>query len=316
MGNAPVDVLAHVDEKFLQKYELHKADFNPVDADTFTAIADECTFEGMEAGGSCANTAWALGKMGKHVYFIGHIGEDPAGKHFYGEMQNAKVEMPAPKTGSRTMEIFVLITPDGERTFVSRGVTAHITPSMISEDILNKSNWLVLEGYTLLDQATAVLKAIELAQKCDCKIAFTISADFVIHAQHEFIVEHILPHIDLFLANEEEFALLNEYISRLPREVKEPLRSKLADIDLLITYSEKGACLISKDNEEFFVGTEAKTVVDATGAGDAFAAGFLCKYLEGDTEGGLNLGHLIAGEVIGQLGGRLKNWPKFKQKIA
>ncbi|MAI07531.1 MAG: hypothetical protein CMF61_01095 [Magnetococcales bacterium] len=317
MGNSPVDILTHVEEDILTKYNLNKADFNPVDAETFMKIADECTFVGMEAGGSCANTAWALGKMHKHVYFIGHVGQDPAGKHFHAEMEAAKVEMPEPQTGSRTMEIFVLITPDGERTFVSRGVTAFITPEMVQEETLNKSNWLLLEGYTLLDQTSAVTTALELAPRCHCKVAFTISADFIIHAQHSFIMETILPKIDLFIANEEEFELLQEYIAKLPEEKRTALEAKLNSIDLLVTKSEKGASLYSK-GVETFVETTPKKMLDATGAGDAFAAGFFCKYLEGDAQGGLELGHTIAGEVISQLGARLKNWPSVnvKQKTA
>lgn len=317
MGNSPVDILTHVEESLLTKYNLNKADFNPVDAETFIKIADECTFVGMEAGGSCANTAWSLGKMNKHVYFIGHVGQDPAGKHFYSEMKQANVEMPEPQKDSRTMEIFVLITPDGERTFVSRGVTAFITPDMVQEETLNKSNWLLLEGYTLLDQTPAVTKALELAPTCNCKIAFTISADFIIHAQHSFIMEDILPKIDLFIANEEEFELLQEYIAKLPEEKRTALNAKMNSIDLLVTKSEKGASLISK-GAETFVATTPQKMLDATGAGDAFAAGFFCKYLENNIQGGLELGNAIAGEVIGQLGARLKQWPNINsnQKTA
>jgi sugar/nucleoside kinase (ribokinase family) len=310
LGNSPVDILTHVKEDFLQKYSLNKADFNPVDAETFTKISEECTFEGMEAGGSCANTAWALGKMNKNIHFIGHVGQDPAGKHFFHEMQNAGVSMLEPQKGSRTMEIFVLITPDGERTFVSRGVTAFITPEMLQKETFDKSNWLFIEGYTLLDQTDAVLKSIKLAQTSNCKIAFTISADFIIHAQHEVMFESILPNLDLFIANDEEHKLLQEYIAKLPEDKKAHILHKLKSIQLLITHNEKGAEFINK-GQKTFLPTEPKKVLDATGAGDAFAAGFLAKFLENDTSGGLTLGHLMAGEVISQLGGRLKDWSKI-----
>lgn len=309
-GNSPVDMLTHVEEDFIKKYNLNKADFNPIDAETFIKIAEECTFEGMEAGGSCANTAWALGKLNKNVYFIGHVGEDPSGKHFFNEMQNADITMPIPQENSNTMEIFVLITPDGERTFVSRGVTAFITPEMIQKDILEKSNWLLLEGYTLLDQEESVVQAIELAKKSNCKIAFTISADFVIHVKHELIFKKILPNLDLFISNDEEYAMLQGYIEKLPHDQKAAINNTLNSIDLLITHNKEGASFTRK-GQETFVPTTAKKVLDATGAGDAFAAGFLSKYIEDEIALGLTLGHLLAGEVISQLGGRLKDWSKI-----
>lgn len=313
MGNSPVDVLTHVEESYLEKYNLNKADFQMVDAATFAKIAEECTFVGMEAGGSCANSAWALGKMGKHIHFIGHVGNDPAGKYFYGEMNKVGIKMPAPKNGSHTMEIFVLITPDGERTFVSRGVTAPITPNMIDEAVLQKTNWLLLEGYTTVDQFDAVLHAIKLAKKHNVKIAFSISADFVLHMKHKEIFEKIIPQIDLFFANEDEYTLLYDYLDKSESEIRTAVQKKFNNIDFVVTYSEKGACLV-RQGEEIFAETHEKEVLDATGAGDAFTAGFFFKYIEGDVKAGLNLGHQIAGEVIGQLGARLKNWDDINQK--
>ncbi len=316
IGNAPVDMLTHVPESFISEHNLNKGDFNQVDSATFDAITQKCTVEEMQSGGSCANSAWALAKIGKNVHFTGHIGNDAAGQHFYTDMEAVGITMPAPQQGSRTMEIYVLITPDGERTFVSQGVTAPITAEMIHEETFQQSPWLFIEGYTLLDQEPAVLKAIDLAKQNQCKIAFTVSADFVIHIKQQDIFSDILPHIDLFLANEEEYALLQEYIEKLPETEQKQAKEQLNNMAQVVTHSEKGATFKNAEGEQFIPTTAVQTV-DATGAGDAFAAGFLSKYLDHDVENGLKTGHQIAGLVVQQVGARLKNWQSYnQQKIA
>ena len=131
IGNAPVDMLTHVPESLISEHNLNKGDFNQVDSATFDAITQQCTVEEMQSGGSCANSAWALAKMGKNVHFTGHIGNDAAGQHFYTDMEAVGITMPAPQQGSRTMEIYVLITPDGERTFVSQGALGMILGYML-----------------------------------------------------------------------------------------------------------------------------------------------------------------------------------------
>ncbi|MFT7144392.1 MAG: sugar/nucleoside kinase (ribokinase family) [Alphaproteobacteria bacterium] len=316
IGNSPVDALTHVDESILTKYKLNKGDFNPVPTETFAEIAQSCTFEALESGGSTANTAWTLGVMGKYIHFIGHIGDDPAGRHFYKDMQTAEVEMRAPDKNARTMEVFVLITPDGERTFISRGVTAPLRHEMIDEDIIKNSNWLLVEGYALLDQSDAVKKSIQWALKHDTKIAFTVSAAFAIQIAFNTMAEDVIPYTDLLIANDEEMDTLIDAANKMEKGTqKTNLLETLSKMAKIITHSEKGATFSQGGQKQFMPTDAIDDVLDATGAGDAFVAGFLYGYIENDVQKGLRIGHKLGGKIIQQLGGRIKDKTFIKESI-
>ena len=273
-------------------------------------------FEGMESGGSTANTAWTMGVLGSKVHFIGHIGSDAAGHHFYKDMQSASVDMSSPDSRALTMEIFVLITPDGERTFASRGVTAPLTPTMIDAEKIAQSGWLLIEGYTLLDQLDAVKEAVNIAIKQNTKIALTVSAAFAIQIAFKHIIEDILPYTDLLIANDEEISILLELIDSLENKDQRRAVSKmLNNMAKIITHSEQGATFTQLDQDMFLATTKITDIMDATGAGDAFVAGFLYSYIKGDTKKGLQIGNRLGGKVIQQLGGRLKD-TSFIQEAA
>lgn len=316
IGNAPVDILTHVNDEFLVMHNLKKGDFNPVDAATFNLIADECDFEGMESGGSTANTAWTMARLGKHVHFIGRVGDDPSGRHFYKDMEQAKITMPEPDSKARTMEIFVLITPDGERTFVSQGVSSPIKPEMIEERIFVKSNYILLEGFTLLDHFSAVNKAIKMALKNNCKIAYSISAPFIIQTCFDKIIHDVLPFCDVLLLNDSELSTFAELIDNINNlKLKEQTLEAFNNIEKIVTHSEKGATYICGTEETYVDTVTIENPMDATGAGDAFAAGFLLGYLESDIEKGMELGHKLASQVIQQLGGRIKDQDSLQKTL-
>ena len=307
MGNAAVDVLVNVTDDFLTSHNLRKGDFQTLARDEFEALAAECAVDSMQSGGSTANTAWTMAELGQKVAFIGRVGDDHSGRHFYGDMQKAGVDMPEPDATVNTMEIYVLITPDGQRTFASRGVSAPVRPNMIDEEIIKNSKWLLLEGYMMFDQMDALDQAILLARKHDTKIALTLSALFVVEGCFDNLASEVLKGMDLIIANDEE---MDEFIRTAEHHshteaVK--IAQKIMDAPRVITSGGGGATFVVGEEKISMSCKNIESPVDTTGAGDAFAAGFMHVYVEdsSNVEKALGLGHLLAHSVIQQVGGRL-----------
>lgn len=307
MGNAIVDCLTHVTDDVLHANSMNKADFCHFEPQDFSTLYSSLDIEKFQSGGACANTAALLAQLGNKVGYIGRMGADPAGRHFYKDMHTAGITLAKPDNSARTMEIIVLITPDGERTFAEPGVTAPLSPQYIDEDMIRASKWLVIEGYLLLDQFEAVEHAVKIAKNAGIMVALTLAPPFVLHksaAEFRKIVAH---GIDLLFSDEDEFDAFHSQIAASDVQEDATFAQNYAKTCKVITMGPKGAKFVATDGTETVVPTEpVAKVVDATGAGDTFAAGFLHSYVQGeDMEACLTHGHKLARQVVQQTGARL-----------
>lgn len=304
MGNAPVDALVNTTEDTLLKHNLKKGDFQTREFEDFISLNDDCMVEKFEAGGSTGNTAYAMGKLGSSVSFISRFGADPSGKHFKTEMMGAGVKINDGDSSVRTMEIFVLITPDGERTFVSPGVTAPISPDMVDKETICNSKWLLVEGYMLFDQYEAVAKALKIARENGVKTALTLASSAVLEVCYDAIATEIDNGLDLIMANKVEMDVLLKSAKEGGHEVLQNVEKT----PRIITSSGDGATYTDSSQELIVPTVKIDSPIDTTGAGDAFAAGFLHHYItNGDIKQGISTGHQLAASVIMRTGARVQD---------
>ncbi|MFZ2619302.1 MAG: adenosine kinase [Alphaproteobacteria bacterium] len=302
LGNAVVDGFARVEDAILTKYNMTKGDTTQFDHATFMLFNEDVMIEQFNAGGAAANTGWTLAKLGHKVAFLGRVGDDPAGRHFYEEMIASGASMEEPDASVRTFQIFVLNTPDGERTFAQAQTTAHITPDFLDVDTLRQSKRLLIEGFTLLDQMDGVRRAIQVAKAQGIEVILSLAAPFFIERAAMNFVDVVGSGVDLIIGNKKEFETLQKH---MPQAAAVKMMQKA----YVMTYSGEGAgCRTTTGEEHFAPCQKIDKPVDTTGAGDAFAAGYLSGVIQKlPAETALTMGHQLASKVIMQVGGRLKN---------
>lgn len=315
LGNAPVDVLMHVPDDVLAKHNLNKGDWLEVSPTVMDDILKDIPEERRELkpGGSVANSADSFASLGGKGYLCAYVGDDTEGQVFYKAHKDKGIAMPAPVTGKRTLVIYVLITPDGERTFVAPSgdkggkSRAKIGAEGLQEAAIASSDWLLVEGYLFADDFPSILKACQIARKNGTKIAITLAAPSFVKNHFSEIVLLVRDGIDLYICNEEELRTLKEaQLTGDDEQHAEETLAKLRQVPHLVTFGKKGATYQDPGEKTHVPTQEAESIVDATGAGDAFAAGYFYGMSKGyEREGAIALGHTLAGKVIQQVGGRL-----------
>jgi sugar/nucleoside kinase (ribokinase family) len=308
MGNSPIDILQETPLEKISEYGLKLGDFQGTDADMINRMQNECGEETLCPGGALANTTWSLGKLGHKANFIGRVGDDKPGNMFFNSMKDAGLAMPKPESGKKSMEIRVLVTPNGERTFATTGIPSPMTQDFIPHDMISHSDWLFVEGYLLLDpaQIAAVKESITVARNNGLKIAMTLATVAVMDVAFDHLAEEIIGHVDLIIGNEDEYRALINAAEHYKHEAAELLAQKLQSTPRLVTHGEKGASFLdSEGNKTFEPCPPVAEVIDTTGAGDAFLAGFLDGFLQSKPiPDCLKQGHAIASMVVQQMGGR------------
>jgi sugar/nucleoside kinase (ribokinase family) len=314
IGNAPVDALYAVDDDLLAAYNLQKGDWqrlpNAVYDDLMATLAARGVKATLQPGGSGANTAWHLARMGHKVFFAGLVGDDTAGRLFYDSLRAAGADMTPPVPGLHTFVLGCLITPDGERTFISDGRCPNFGPEHLPLAAIANTRYLMLEGYLLGTGYPALSRAAELAEASGAKLIVTLAAPSFVRKYCDQIVALLgQAHAVLFLANDEELETLQRSLPSL----KDPAligsaMTMLSMTDHVVTHGKRGAEYYSGGYSLGLVAParSVPNVVDATGAGDAFAAGFLHLWMTNpkDVTTALQTGHTLAGKVIAHLGGR------------
>lgn len=307
LGNAPVDMLSHVDDSLLAEFGLRKGDWNPMPREVVTAIKQRLGKVTELPGGSAANTAYALARLGAKVGLIAPYGDDTAGTLFRNDLVKAGIAHRPARPNSSSLVIYCLISPDGERTFVSDGGLTPLTEADIHEDDIKGSQWLYVETYLFGDQFPAVLKACRLARKNGVKIAITLAARNFVENHFDKIALLLREGMDLYICNDEELEALR--IAELKGDDAKHAEETMAAIRTtphVVTYGKNGATLFTGSQNIQAPTTAVAKVVDSTGAGDAFAAGFLYGYIYGrNPQASLNLGHKLAAATIQQVGARL-----------
>lgn len=312
IANAPVDLLYRVSDDFLTKHGLEKGNWNPR-----TAVKDISLFEEelsaldftMEAGGSIANSFYTLGKLGHKSYLMCTLGEDPAGIFFKQSMTEANCATPELKDGITNLQIAVLITEDGQRTFIPAKEAPNTPTSdeiLANEEHIKMSDFLVVEGYVLDCDTDSVFTAIKLAKKHKVKIILTLSSPYMVSAHAETFARIVKEGVNMIIANEEEIAhLLKAYDNNHGRENTETLENDIMFTPRVVTHGSAGATYIDRLHHLLVPCDKNEKPIDTTGAGDAFLAGFLHGILdEHPVETSLHYGHKCASKVITVLGGR------------
>ncbi len=306
LGNAIVDVIAPADEAFIARQGLRKGGMTLADTAASDALYAAMGPATEMSGGSAANTMAGIASLGGRPAFFGRVRDDQLGAVFAHDIRAAGVsyDTPPARNGDATGRCLILVTPDAERTMQTcLGVAAQFGPEDIDEDIVRSSEIAYLEGY-LFDPPparAAFYKAAETAHAAGRKVALSLSDAFCVERHRAEIRDLVDGHIDILFANEEEIVSL--YETHDFAGALEAVRGKCGIAAL--TRSEKGSAVVSGADVFEVAAEPVETVVDTTGAGDLYAAGFLYGLCHGRSlaECG-RIGGLCAAEVIGHFGAR------------
>jgi sugar/nucleoside kinase (ribokinase family) len=307
IGNAIVDIIADCDDSFLDAEGLAKGSMRLIDADEATRLYSHMGQAREISGGSAGNTAAGVAALGGRAGFIGQVAPDQLGEFYIHDLRAAGVEFITPPAdyGVPTARSMVLVTPDAHRTMNTfLGAAQLLPPAAIDEAQIEGAAILYLEGY-LWDPETpryAMIKAIDVARRAGRKVAFTLSDTFCIDRHRDGFNGLIEGgKIDILFANEAEI----EALAGIPHfeSAVAAVRDKVET--LVVTRSEKGAIAVSRGERAQVPAEPVETVVDTTGAGDLFAAGFLAGRAQGrGLEQCLGIGAIAAAEVISHYGAR------------
>jgi len=308
IGNAIVDVLAKVDDEFLIKRNFIKGSMKLIDKSEFEDLKKNIKIEKVVAGGSVANTMSGIAYLKGSPSFIGKINSDSFGEMYKKSLEDINVDFPyiQKKENLSTGASIILITPDSERTMCTYlGISSHLSDSDINENNIINNELIFLEGY-LWDKGISekmFKHTINLAKKNKVKIAMSLSDIFCVTRHKEDFYNLLKNDLDILIGNENE---INELTGK--KNLLDSI-SQLKELNklIIITRSESGSMAI-KNNE--IINCDSKKVdkvLDLTGAGDLFAAGFLKEYLEkSEIKKCLMTGADLASKVIQKIGARLE----------
>ncbi len=316
IGNAIVDVLANAEDGFLHEQGLPKGAMSLIDAETADRLYDIMS-AGIEAsGGSAANTVAGIAGLGGRAAFIGKVAADQLGEVFEHDMRAVGVEFSGEplRDSTPTARCLIFVTPDAQRTMQTfLGACVELGPEDVDEQLIANSKVLYLEGY-LWDQPRAMeafLKAARLATAAGRKVSLTLSDSFCVDRHREEFLDLIQSHVDILFANENEITSLYQV-----SDFDEAMQHVRGHCEIaVLTRSEKGSVIIRGDEVHVVDAIRIPHVVDSTGAGDAYAAGFLYAYTHGrDLHACGRLGGMMAAEVISHYGARAES--DLKQMLA
>lgn len=305
LGNAIVDVISPVEEQFLIDWDIRKHGMTLIEEDRAEALTR--AGEGSEmSGGSGANTIAGIASFGGRGAYIGKVADDRLGEVFRNDMRAAGIpfETEPLQDGPATARSIIFVTPDGSRsmnTFL--GASVLFSPSDVDEDTVRDGAILYLEGYLFdrEDAKAAFVHAAEIAAAAGRKVSLTLSDSFCVDRHRDSFRHLIRGHVDMLFANEAELMSLYE-----TEDFDAAIEMLRAETGLAaVTRSEKGSVIIG-DGEPIHLQAEpVARVVDTTGAGDQYAAGFLFGLARGLPLALCGkLGHIAAAEVISHYGPR------------
>ena len=303
IGNAIVDVICKIEDSFLTENNLTKSTMKLVDETEFKKLLSNLKIKETIAGGSVANSIVGLSQLGNPVSFIGKINDDELGNKYEKSLTNEKVKYCYQKKKETipTGTCLILITPDSERTMCTfLGIAGKVSANDIDENAVKNSELVFLEGY-LWDEGepkTAFDKAISLSKKT----AMTLSDKFCVERHKKSFLDLLINKLDITFANEQEILSLidaknfDEVIS-----FAKQLRKLI-----IITRSDKGSIAIQKNEVVECNSKKDLRIVDLTGAGDLFAAGFLHGHVNNlSLKVSLQKGTEMASKIIQKIGARL-----------
>ena len=307
IGNAIVDVLAPVDDAFIRRHDMRKGGMTLIDGARAEEIYAAMPPAQETSGGSAANTCAVAAGLGASVAYFGRVADDQLGAVFRHDIGAAGVHFPtAPLLGAQpTARCMILVTPDGQRTMNTYlGACVAFGTAQLDEAVIADSAVTYMEGYLFDEPAAqaAFIRAAQLAHQAGRQVSITLSDAFCVDRHRAAFRDLVRNHIDILFANEAEICSLYEC-----NTLADAVAQARADVKLAaVTRSEDGS-LILRGSETVAVPAAPAQVVDTTGAGDAYAAGFLAAYTAGrGLEACGRLGSLAAAEIISHFGARLQ----------
>ena len=308
IGNAIVDVLAKVDDEFLKKNNLIKGSMKLINKSEFEDLKKNIKIEKIMAGGSVANTMSGIAFLKGNPSFIGKINSDDFGEIYKKSLEDINVKFPYIKKNEElpTGASIILIAPDSERTMCTYlGISSHLSEGDINEKNITEHELIFLEGY-LWDKGISekmFKHVINVAKKNRVKIAMSLSDIFCVTRHKQDFYNLLKNDLDILIGNEYEIKELTNKKNLLDsiNQLKE--FNKL----IVITRSEKGSVAIKNNEIINCDSVKIDKILDLTGAGDLFAAGFLKEYLDQcEIKKCLATGSLLASKVIQKIGARLE----------
>lgn len=307
LGNAIVDILSNVEDSFLSAQKLDKSTMVLVDeqrsGELYSLIgpSTECS------GGSVANTLAGMASLGSHTAFIGKVAEDQLGKIFTHDLKSVGVRYhtePAGEGAPSTANCLVFVTPDAQRTMATYlGACGLLNEDDVDEELITDSNTLYIEGYLWNDDhnKAAIRKAMSVARGAGTQVAFTLSDVFCVNMHRDELLALVQNNLDILFANEAEIiALLGV------ADIEEALAAVRGMCPIAaITLGEKGSVIVTPEHTYRVPTQSVANLVDTTGAGDLFAAGFLHGHAKNEPlPKCAEIGNRCAGEIIQHLGAR------------
>lgn len=306
VGNAIVDVLAQADDEFLDRNNLDKGMMTLIDTDRARELYKNMG-PGIEvSGGSAANTIAGLASLGGKGAYIGKVRNDQLGGVFSHDIRAAGVDFrswPA-KDGPPTARCLIFVTPDAQRTMQTYlGISVELSSEDIDPEAIGSARITYLEGY-LFDKPEAkkaFVKAAEIAHAADRKVALTLSDPFCVDRHRAEFLHLVSGHVDILFANQAEIESLYQV-----SEFDEALQQIRGHCEIAaLTRGPQGSVVVSGDEIHLIDAEPVSRVIDTTGAGDLYAAGFLYGYTHGKNLADCGrLGGLCAAEILSHFGAR------------
>jgi sugar/nucleoside kinase (ribokinase family) len=305
IGNALVDVIAHVADSFIDAHELNKGAMTLIDTERaielYTAMGS-----GVEmSGGSAANTMCGIASFGGKAAYIGKVADDPLGDVFGHDLRAVGVQCTNAKSllGVPTGRCLIVVTADGQRTMNTYlGVSELFGPDDVDDELVTQGKVLYMEGY-LWDRPEAkeaYRKAARLAHGAGAKVSLTLSDSFCVDRHRDDFYKLVAEDVDILFANEQELAALYQF-----DDIDEALGAVREHCEIAAITRGKDGSLVVTERDVIAVDAEPVTVLDTTGAGDLYAAGFLYGLTHDQPLAACGrLGSLAAAEVISHVGAR------------
>ncbi|GEQ97458.1 adenosine kinase [Iodidimonas gelatinilytica] len=306
IGNAIVDVLARADDGFLETHAIQKGGMTLIDADR-AGLLYSAMGPGIEvSGGSVANSTAGFAALGGRSGFIGKVKDDQLGQVFAHDIRATGVEFKTSmaKDGDPTARCLIMVTPDGQRSMNTYlGATQGLTEADIDPAYIASAEVVYLEGYLWdpVEAKKAFLKAMRVAHEAGTKVALSLSDSFCVDRYRSEFLDLVDNHVDILFANEDEIKSLYQ-----TKDFDQALQTLGNKVDLAaLTRSEKGSVVVKGQEVHVIDPVPVAKVVDATGAGDLYSAGFLYAWARGgDAHQMGRVASHCASEIISHYGAR------------
>lgn len=315
IGNALVDILFKLEnEDLLKELKLAKGSMQLVDSEFKNLIFEKTKHlsSSQASGGSAANTIHGLASLGVETAYIGKVGEDLMGEYFVADLEKNNIKTFLKHSNSDTGVAAALISPDSERTFGTYlGAAVEISAADLDQNIFKQYNYFHIEGYLVFNQ-DLIEKALIMAKSCGMIVSLDLASYNVVEANLDFLRNITSKYVDIVFANEEE---AKAFTGKMPEEALDEIATMCS---IAVVKIGKNGSLIKKGTEKFTAGAISANVIDTTGAGDLYAAGFIYGMIQNlslDKCG--QIGALCAGKVIEEIGAKISDdtWKLIRSEV-